>query len=90
MVFIPFTGIYSVIQKRNEHPHPHISHHRDSILVRMSRTLYSYHLFHATLWKWKERVVADVSTIIGDMLQRVCVEMDYTTDVWRVTRGGEY
>jgi len=42
------------------------------------------------LVEMKERVVAAVSTIIDDMLQRVCDEMDYTTDVGRVTRGGEY
>lgn len=42
------------------------------------------------LVEMKERVVAAVSTTMGDMLQRVCDEMDYTTDVCRVTRGGEY
>ena len=58
-------------------------------LMRLSKTLCSYHLFHATLWKWRN-VSWLLSTIIGDMLQRVCDEMDYRTDVCHVTRGGEY
>lgn len=37
----------------------------------------------------KERAVAAESTIIGDMLQTVCDEMGYGTEVCRVTRGGE-
>jgi hypothetical protein len=41
------------------------------------------------LVEMKERVVAVVSTIIGDMLQRICDEMDYRTDVCRVIRGDE-
>ena len=39
------------------------------------------------LVEMKERVLAAVSTIIGDVLERVCDEMDYRTGVCRVTRG---
>jgi hypothetical protein len=40
------------------------------------------------LVEMKGRVVAAVSNIFGDVLQRVCDEKDYRTDVCRVTRGG--
>jgi hypothetical protein len=35
----------------------------------------------------KQDIVAEVSTINGDMLQRVWDGLDYRIDVFRVTRG---
>jgi hypothetical protein len=90
--FYGFHSIHRYIQcysKRNEHPHSHISHHEIFSCEDVKDIVFVQPLSRG-LVEMKERVVAAVSTIIGDMLQRVCDKMDYRTDVFRVTRGGEY